>query len=238
MSYIRYTCKELLSINIDNFQSIPICIKGRLYILRNQKNMCFIILRLVNNETIQVVAFKNKISNSDELISLPSESIIDIYGLLKLTSKPVESCSFKNLELEMHSFNVISLSSTLPFLLTDANRETSAVGLNLRMNYPLINIRSIEQNIILRVKSKICEYFRSFLTQNDFVEIHTPKINGNSSEGGSEVFKLKYFDNDAYLAQSPQLYKQMAINSDLNRVFEIGPVFRAEKFSHNRHLCE
>ena len=74
--------------------------------------------------------------------------------------------------------------------------------------------------------------------QNDFIEIHTPKLIAGASEGGADVFKFKYFEQDACLAQSPQLYKQMALCGDLGRVFEIGPVFRAENSNTPRHLCE
>lgn len=76
------------------------------------------------------------------------------------------------------------------------------------------------------------------MLQNDFVEIHSPKLIGGASEGGANVFQLKYFEQDACLAQSPQLYKQMALCADLQRVFEVGPVFRAENSNTNRHLCE
>lgn len=90
----------------------------------------------------------------------------------------------------------------------------------------------------MRISSGICRYFREYLGDNDFVEIHTPKLIGGTSEGGAEVFRLDYFGSSACLAQSPQLYKQMAVVSDLERVFEIGPVFRAEKSFTPRHLCE
>jgi len=76
------------------------------------------------------------------------------------------------------------------------------------------------------------------MLKNDFVEIHSPKLIGGASEGGSNVFKFKYFDQDGCLAQSPQLYKQMALCADFQRVFEVGPVFRAENSNTNRHLCE
>ena len=76
------------------------------------------------------------------------------------------------------------------------------------------------------------------MLKNDFVEIHSPKLISGASEGGSNVFTLKYFDQDACLAQSPQLYKQMALCGDLQSVFEVGPVFRAENSNTNRHLCE
>jgi len=240
MNYTPHTCNELLDItnNLATFNSRKIELKGRIYVSRNQKNLCFLILRLPNNYTIQAVVLKKKIANVDELLSLTAETIIIVYGTLNLTIKPVEACYFKNIEIDMDKFKVISLAQPLPFLLTDKNRDNATVGLELCFANPWINARSIEQNIILRVRSKICELFRNFLNGQNFIEIHTPKLSGSSSEGGCEVFQVKYFDKNAYLAQSPQLYKQIAINSDLDRIYEIGPVFRAEKFSHNRHLCE
>lgn len=90
----------------------------------------------------------------------------------------------------------------------------------------------------MRLQSGVCRVYREFLLEKDFVEIHTPKLLGGSSEGGANVFLLKYFGQDACMAQSPQLYKQKAICGDIKRVFEIGPVFRAENSLTNRHLCE
>ena len=90
----------------------------------------------------------------------------------------------------------------------------------------------------MRTQSAICTLFREELLNQGFVEIHTPKLIAGESEGGSDVFRTDYFGQSACLAQSPQLYKQMAIASDLERVFEIGPVFRAEKSNTRRHLCE
>lgn len=84
----------------------------------------------------------------------------------------------------------------------------------------------------------MCQHFRASLQSQGFQEIHSPKLIGGSSEGGAEVFRLEYFGTPACLAQSPQLYKQMAICADLERVFEIGPVFRAENSQTHRHLCE
>jgi len=91
---------------------------------------------------------------------------------------------------------------------------------------------------IFKVQGGISRFFRKYLDKQDFVEIHTPKLIGAASEGGSDVFEVKYFDTFAYLAQSPQLFKQMAVMGDLMRVYEIGPVFRAEKSYTHRHLCE
>merc|ERR1719240_1807514 len=80
--------------------------------------------------------------------------------------------------------------------------------------------------------------YRERLLADGFVEIHSPKLIASASEGGADVFKLGYFDRHAYLAQSPQLYKQMALMTDLPKVFEIGPVFRAENSLTHRHLTE
>ena len=91
---------------------------------------------------------------------------------------------------------------------------------------------------MMRIQSGVGMFFREFLHKNDFVEIHTPKLISGTSEGGTNVFKLKYFEWDACLAQSPQLYKQMAVIGDIERVYEIGPVFRAENSNTGRHLCE
>lgn len=82
------------------------------------------------------------------------------------------------------------------------------------------------------------QLFREFMLSESFMEIHSPKLIGGSSEGGASVFRLDYKGRPACLAQSPQLYKQMAICADFGRVFEIGPVFRAEDSFTHRHLCE
>jgi aspartyl-tRNA synthetase len=93
-------------------------------------------------------------------------------------------------------------------------------------------------NAIMRVRSGVSQLFREALTLEGFVEINTPKLIAGESEGGADVFRTDYFGQGACLAQSPQLYKQMAISADLEKVFEIGPVFRAEKSFTRRHLCE
>ncbi len=106
------------------------------------------------------------------------------------------------------------------------------------MNNRIIDLRLPSNQAIFRIQSGVCTLFREYLLQNKFIEIHTPKLLGGSSEGGSDVFHVGYFKKKGCLAQSPQLYKQMMIMSDFDRVFEIGPVFRAEKSFTNRHLCE
>lgn len=119
-----------------------------------------------------------------------------------------------------------------------AAAKTPTVTQKLRLDNRVLDLRTMANQAIFRLQSKVCQFFRDFLLARDFQEIHTPKLIPTASEGGSNVFEVKYFDTKAYLAQSPQLYKQMAVVSGMPRVFEIGPVFRAEKSFTHRHLTE
>ncbi|CAE7638461.1 DARS1 [Symbiodinium sp. KB8] len=124
----------------------------------------------------------------------------------------------------------------------DGERKMVRVSQKTRLDHRWIDLRAPAHAAILRISSGVCALYREFLLARGFTEIQSPKLIGGASEGGSEVFTLKYFGQDACLAQSPQLYKQMAAAcSDLERVFEIGPigpVFRAENSNTHRHLCE
>lgn len=112
------------------------------------------------------------------------------------------------------------------------------VKMKTRLDNRVIDLRTPANQAIFRLQSAICQLFREYLYTVDFIEIHTPKLIGGVSEGGTEVFRLDYFGKEACLAQSPQLYKQMAIMGDLNRVFEIAPVFRAENSHTHKHMTE
>jgi len=121
---------------------------------------------------------------------------------------------------------------------TECEKKVVKVGLATRLNNRVIDLRTVTSQAIFRIQSGACALFREFLLSKEFVEIHTPKLLAAASEGGANVFKVSYFDRLAYLAQSPQLYKQMLIASDFERVFEIAPVFRAENSFTHRHLTE
>eukprot|EP00917_Polyrhabdina_sp_WS-2016_P006572 GHVP01014663.1.p1 GENE.GHVP01014663.1~~GHVP01014663.1.p1 ORF type:complete len:459 (+),score=79.72 GHVP01014663.1:156-1379(+) len=177
-------------------------------------------------------------------LSLPKESIIDAFGEVKKTRSPVLGCTVKDKELHVFSISVIIKAASLPFTVEEASRKTdneenlSTVALDTRLNNRTIDLRTSVNLAIFRVKSKIEYAFQSYMFSNGFIKINTPKMISAASEGGANVFKLKYFDREAFLAQSPQLYKQMAICSDFGKVFEVGPVFRAEHSTGHRHLTE
>ena len=129
------------------------------------------------------------------------------------------------------NIEILSKADALP-IEDNANIDT-------RMDYRWIDLRSKKKIILmLKVQSELVRGMREFLYNSDFTEIHTPKLIGTASESGSNVFEVKYFDRKAYLAQSPQFYKQMAISSGLERVFEVAPVFRAENSNTYRHATE
>jgi nondiscriminating aspartyl-tRNA synthetase len=136
----------------------------------------------------------------------------------------------------------------LPLQIEDASRPERPddaeddgfvrVNADTRLDNRILDLRTVSKQAIFRIQAGICKLFREHLTNEGFVELHTPKIISAASEGGANVFKMNYFKTNAYLAQSPQLYKQMAIASDFEKVFTTGPVFRAEDSNTHRHLTE
>eukprot|EP00527_Entomoneis_sp_CCMP2396_P008064 CAMPEP_0198155200 /NCGR_PEP_ID=MMETSP1443-20131203/69010_1 /TAXON_ID=186043 /ORGANISM="Entomoneis sp., Strain CCMP2396" /LENGTH=600 /DNA_ID=CAMNT_0043821941 /DNA_START=130 /DNA_END=1932 /DNA_ORIENTATION=+ len=231
-------------------------LRGRLNSIRVKGGSSFLVLRQNSFDTIQACFFKDKEDpeGSQKMIkylkTLTEESIIDIEGTLE--EADVRSCSVKKLELKLERIYTVSkAAAVLPFLVEDAARSEKEVeesqgnerpfprlGQELRLDNRWIDLRAPANNAIMRVQSAVCQLFREALYAEGFCEIHTPKLIAGESESGAGVFTTDYFGTTACLAQSPQLYKQMAISSDLDRVFEIGPVFRAENSNTRRHLCE
>jgi len=180
--------------------------------------------------------------------SIPKESIIDIQAKPVAVSSKIESCTEQSLELSVEQIFVISQAKAqLPLQIEDASRPENAddpEGLNIRVNQDtrldnrVLDLRTPANQAIFRLEAGVCRLFRDILTEKGFTEIHTPKIISAASEGGANVFTVSYFKDSAYLAQSPQLYKQMAIAADFDKVYTVGAVFRAEDSNTHRHLTE
>ncbi|KAF1992237.1 aspartyl-tRNA synthetase [Aulographum hederae CBS 113979] len=188
--------------------------------------------------------------------TLNPESLVDVIGIVKVPKEPVKSATIQDREIHILKLFVVSKSeSPLPIQIEDAERplpedekkieEQSSeesgrplLGLSTRLDNRTLDLRSMLNHAIVEIKGGICRLWTEFMWQNDFKQIWTPKINGAPSEGGSNVFEMKYFNNPAYLAQSPQLYKQMMISARYKRVWELGTVFRAENSNTARHLTE
>merc|ERR1711962_1403776 len=226
-----------------------VTVRGRLHTSRAKGKQCFIVLRqqaasvqcliyVSENVSKQMVKFAAHISK---------ESIIDVEAVVTKVEEKIESCSQQDVELHVKQVWVVSASDPqLPLQIEDAARKLTEedegnfarVNQDTRLDNRVLDLRTPTNQAIFRLEAGVGMLFRDYLTKKGFCEIHTPKIISAASEGGANVFKVSYFKGSAYLAQSPQLYKQMAIAADFDRVFTVGGVFRAEDSNTHRHLTE
>lgn len=229
-------------------------VRGRVHAVRGKGKSCFLVLRH-RTATVQAVLFADEENVSKPMVkyamSLSKESLVDVEGTVVQPAVPIESCSQKDVELQVKSVHCISRAGPLPFQISDAARseadvkkaeaageKVATVLQDTRLDNRFLDLRTPANQAIFRVQSEVCQLFRAAMLKENFIEVHTPKLIAGASEGGAAVFHLTYMNQPACLAQSPQLYKQMAICADMDRVFEIGPVFRAENSDTHRHLCE
>ena len=208
-------------------------IQGFVDNVRNIKWVQFIVLRDTTGK-IQVTIEKSAEENKKmvELVeTLTNESTIKVKG--KIIKN--ENVKLNGMEIIPTSIEVTSVSAPeLPINYKDLEN----INLDTRLDYRFLDLRNEKNTLIFKVQSTLVRYMREYLYNNNFMEIHTPKLIGAASESGSEVFEVKYFDRLAYLAQSPQFYKQMAMSSGFERIFEVAPCFRAENSNTNRHATE
>jgi len=226
-----------------------VTIRGRLHTSRAKGKQCFFVLRQ-QQHTVQCIAFvSSKISKQmiKFISKISKESIIDVEAVVKKADEKIESCTQQNIELEVVKVFVVSASDPqLPLQIEDASRKVTEedegtfarVNQDTRLDNRILDLRTPANQAIFRLEAGVCQLFRETLAKKGFVEIHTPKIISAASEGGANVFRVSYFKGSAYLAQSPQLYKQMAIASDFDKVYTVGAVFRAEDSNTHRHLTE
>ena len=203
-------------------------IAGFAQVIRDQKRMQFVILR---DHTGTAQLFHEKGEEGDALkaaiSSLTLESAIVATG--KVVANP--SVKLGGIEIVLTTLEVVGPAETPIPLSLDSS-------LDLRLDWRALSIRWPENALIFRVQTTMEHAMREFWRQNGFVEIHSPKLMGTASESGAELFQLDYFGVKASLAQSPQFYKQMAMAAGLDRIFEIGPVFRANPSFTSRHDTE
>ena len=184
--------------------------------------------------------------------SIPSESIVLVQATVQKPMEPVKSTTIQNLEVNVKKLYIIAKADAqLPMQVEDAERPIPGDGeeqkeddgrpivtLNTRLNNRVIDLRGKHNRAIFTIKYGVEKLFSEFLDSRGFVGIKTPRLLGAASEGGASVFEVSYFATKAFLAQSPQLYKQMLISAGFEKVMEVGPVFRAENSNTARHLTE
>jgi aspartyl-tRNA synthetase len=233
----------------EDMAGFKVWVRARVHSTRAVGKGCFLVLRQ-RMESLQAVMFQGPEVSKNMVkyaTSLSNESIIDVLAEITIPENPILSTTIRHLELKVVEVHAVSRAEALPFQVEDAGRSEEVarseglpvVNQDTALNYRWIDTRTQASQAIFRINHGVCALFREYFTNKGFTEIHTPKLIYGASEGGSSVFNLKYFETPACLAQSPQLYKQMvSANGGFEKVFEIGPVFRAENSNTHRHLCE
>ncbi len=208
-----------------------VTLKGWLQTLRDQKSMQFLILR-DKTGLVQIAHWKKGNLELAEVIStLGTESAITVTGTV------VENAVVKlgGIEIQLESL-VIENNAELP--LPFEPFSDTLPDQDYRMDWRYLDLRRERNRLIFEIQTCVEQSMRDYWIENGFIEVHSPKIMGTPSESGAELFKVDYFDRTAYLAQSPQFYKQMAQAAGFERIFEIGPVFRADPSFTSRHMTE
>lgn len=216
-----------------------VLLQGFVENLRDVKAMAFIVLKDITGK-VQITVEKEKCPQvADVLPQLSQDSVISVVGVCHAS----EYVKLNGMEVFPESITVESVAAPLPIQREEipATKKRPGVArssIEDRLDYRWVDLRTDKNQLIFKAQTVLTNAMRQYLLDHHFLEIHTPKLIGAASESGSEVFEVKYFDRKAYLAQSPQFYKQMAMAAGFDRIFEVGPVFRAEKSFTNKHTTE
>lgn len=217
--------KRTMINELNNKINEKVKISGWVHRIRKLKSFSFLVLR-DRTGVVQCV-----MNNSALEEGLRLESVVEIEGNVVEGKN-----SLNNFEIQGESLQVISLvREELPI---EINNEALNINLDTMLNNRVLSLRHEKINAIFKVQNILAQAFEEFLLKEGFTEIFTPKLVSEGAEGGTEIFQVKYFDQKAYLAQSPQFYKQMMVAAGFERVFEVAHVYRAEEHNTNRHLNE
>src|SRR5881628_3304768 len=219
-----------LTSNLAGELEKEVVLAGWVHDVRALGGIAFLLLRDMAG-IVQVTAPKSKVSSQvlSKIGELHQEDVVAVRG--KVVPSKIAR---RGLEVIPDELEVLSRAET-PLPLDPRGVQNTL--LETRLNWRVLDFRSEESQAIFRIQSRILQSFREFFLSRDYVEVQPPVIIASASEGGAELFSLKYFEKDAYLAQSPQLYKQMCAIS-FEKVFAVMPIFRAEKFEQPTHLNE
>ena len=207
--------------------------------IRNSKSMLFIVLKDITGK-VQITLEKEKAPElAEQLEAVTNDSVLTVIGQVAEN----EYVKLGGIEIIPKEISVESVAEALPIARKEipASKKKKAVersSIDQRIDYRWIDLRTEENQLMFQVQTTLVNAMRQYLLKENFIEIHTPKLIGVASESGADVFQVEYFDRKAYLAPSPQFYKQMAMASGFERIFEVGPVFRAEKSFTSKHATE
>lgn len=224
---------------IKEYTEQEVKLQGFVENFRDGKSMAFIVLKDITGKVQITIEKANHPEWNELLAQITPDSVLTVTGIPILS----EYVKLNGIEVTPTSIKIESKAEGLPIIREEipATKKKAAVersSIDSRLDYRWIDMRTEKNQLIFKAQTVLTNAMREFLLQKNFLEIHTPKLIAAASESGSDVFEVKYFDRKAYLAQSPQFYKQMAMASGLERIFEVGPVFRAEKSYTSKHTTE
>ncbi|MGC8652012.1 MAG: aspartate--tRNA(Asn) ligase [Candidatus Micrarchaeia archaeon] len=207
-----------------------VTIAGWVHEVRETAKITFMLVR-DRTGIVQVIGKEGAVSTElIEKMSMPKESVVLVKGRISRNAEARNGFEI----IPDHIENLNPLSTSIPFEVTGK----VPADLDVRLDYRYIDLRRLTTKAIFNIESTVLNTFASMYSKKGFTQIRTPSIIAEASEGGAELFPVKYFEKDAYMAQSPQLYKQLAVIGGLDKVYMIVPVFRAEKSNTTYHLTE
>lgn len=218
---------EIEAGELEHYIGQTVKLHGSIYKIRRMSGFAFVLLR-TRSAVVQCVY-------SSDYAAFPLSALTEEACVRLVAEVAAEARARAGYELRLKEARILSAPyENLPIVINQKQINTSIENM---LDYRPITLRNEKERAVFSIQAAICTAFRTFLNTEHFTEIHTPKIVAAGAEGGANIFKLPYFEKDAYLAQSPQFYKQMMVGV-FERVFEIAPVFRAEKHDTSRHLNE
>ena len=231
MEFLNGICKKEVTewdeLTGTSLLNQKVVLEGAVHSIRNMGDVAFVILR--RREGLFQTVVENEKANLS-IHDLKEAMTLRVKGILHEEERAPHGREVRVQEIEILS----SPAEPMPLAIDKWKLNTS---LEAKLNIRSVSLRNVRERARFRIQEGIVRGFREFLHENGFTEIHTPKIGAKSAEGGANMFRLSYFHRPAVLQQSPQLYKQMMVGV-FDRVFETGPVFRAEKHNTRRHLNE
>nr|WP_166788649.1 MULTISPECIES: aspartate--tRNA(Asn) ligase [Cryobacterium] len=225
---------RILIKNLAALENGTVTVSGWVDTVRDQKKVQFVVLRdesgavqLVNPRTTDADGVVVADEPASTISALSQGSFVTVTGELKHD----ERVKLGGIEIKLASMELVTVAIPETPIAADSS-------LDKRMDWRFLDLRQPKQNLIFRIQTTFEHALRTYWVEHDFVELHTPKLMASASESRAELFEVEYFETKAYLAQSPQFFKQMAQSAGFGKVFEVGPAFRADPSFTSRHATE
>ena len=226
--------QRVLVKNLSALKDGTVSVSGWVDTVRDQKKVQFVVLRdesgavqLVNPRTTDADGVVVADEPATSISGLAQGTFVTVTGQLKHD----ERVKLGGIEIKLDSLTVVSAAIPETPIAADSS-------LDKRMDWRFLDLRNPKQNLIFRIQTTFEHALRTYWIEHDFIELHTPKLMASASESRAELFEVGYFETKAYLAQSPQFFKQMAQSAGFGKIFEVGPAFRADPSFTSRHSTE